>query len=563
MENVNEIDIDTSSVSADERPISKHRLYGPRRFWGMYAAEHVAATEFVIGATFVAWGVGLRDVLLAILLGNLFAIASWMICAQVAVDTRLSLFSYMKRIAGPHMQKISNFINAIFFAFVAVAMTTITASGVREIFGVPIQVNWYPTSITFVILVFCVGMVIALISAFGFDFMTWISTVVGPWLLALFTVAGIVSIPIIVMHSSDMSGVASLSDIWKIGNTYVWVSNPDSPMTFWHVLAFACGPFGHHLALSDMTFFRYGKKNYGYTSIVAKFFGHGAAWLFAGVLGVAAAFLLNEDIANLDPGAVAGTVLGLIGSISIILAGVTTATPKLYRIGSALQTIFPNQSVKKMILISGVLISIVASFPFAFVILLESVAFLGAIVLPVGIIVATEHFIFPKIGYTPGWTHYKGLNVNKAFLYSWVGTMTLSIFLLVSGLLHPNFAFVPAIFVSMISYIILASMMGAKEDYTAEIEADRLLMEAVMAEEDKAALAYNKTLREEGKRSTLMNISGVLAGISLAVFIGSGILVYIENIELATFQIIGLSSSIAYFVFSLYFMKDALERKKA
>ena len=37
-------------------PVAKHKLHDWTHFAGLYAAEHVAATEFVIGATFVALG---------------------------------------------------------------------------------------------------------------------------------------------------------------------------------------------------------------------------------------------------------------------------------------------------------------------------------------------------------------------------------------------------------------------------------------------------------------------------------------------------------------------------
>jgi hypothetical protein len=41
----------------DREPVAESRLQGIGNFIGMYAGEHVAGTEFVIGPLFVAHGV--------------------------------------------------------------------------------------------------------------------------------------------------------------------------------------------------------------------------------------------------------------------------------------------------------------------------------------------------------------------------------------------------------------------------------------------------------------------------------------------------------------------------
>ena len=55
-------------VDPEQLPIASHKLLGWKHFAGLYAAEHVAATEFVIGATFVALGAKTKDILLGLLL---------------------------------------------------------------------------------------------------------------------------------------------------------------------------------------------------------------------------------------------------------------------------------------------------------------------------------------------------------------------------------------------------------------------------------------------------------------------------------------------------------------
>ncbi|MFT6881628.1 MAG: hypothetical protein ACI83W_001259 [Marinoscillum sp.] len=43
-------------MEVEQLPVPKHKLHNWTHFAGLYAVEHVAATEFVIGATFVALG---------------------------------------------------------------------------------------------------------------------------------------------------------------------------------------------------------------------------------------------------------------------------------------------------------------------------------------------------------------------------------------------------------------------------------------------------------------------------------------------------------------------------
>ena len=58
----------------------------------MYAGEHTAGTEFVIGPLFVAHGVSAGSLLLGLLLGNLFAVLSWgFLTGPIAAKKRLTL----------------------------------------------------------------------------------------------------------------------------------------------------------------------------------------------------------------------------------------------------------------------------------------------------------------------------------------------------------------------------------------------------------------------------------------------------------------------------------------
>jgi len=48
----------------DRTPVASESLQSGRYFAASYAGEHVAGTEFVIGALFVSFGLGALDVIL-------------------------------------------------------------------------------------------------------------------------------------------------------------------------------------------------------------------------------------------------------------------------------------------------------------------------------------------------------------------------------------------------------------------------------------------------------------------------------------------------------------------
>ena len=98
---------DLNHIEEEQLPIAKHKLKGWRHFLGLYAGEHVAATEFVFGATFVALGATMTDILLGLLIGNILAVLSWtLITTPIAVETRLSLYTYLQKIAGNSMTRL-------------------------------------------------------------------------------------------------------------------------------------------------------------------------------------------------------------------------------------------------------------------------------------------------------------------------------------------------------------------------------------------------------------------------------------------------------------------------
>jgi cytosine/uracil/thiamine/allantoin permease len=133
---------DIGGMDEEQLPIPRHKLHGWLHFLGIYAGEHVAATEFVIGATFVALGATTRDILLGLLIGNILAILSWtLITSPIAVDTRLSLYTYLNKIAGDSMTKLYNWANVAIFTVISAAMITVSSTAVRFLFDIPAQLN--------------------------------------------------------------------------------------------------------------------------------------------------------------------------------------------------------------------------------------------------------------------------------------------------------------------------------------------------------------------------------------------------------------------------------------
>jgi len=107
----------------DREPVSESRLQGTGRFVGMFAGEHVAGTEFVIGPLFVAHGVSASDLFLGLLLGNALAVLSWLfLTAPIAVRTRLTLYWHLRKICGPGLTFLYSIVNALMFCFLAGAM---------------------------------------------------------------------------------------------------------------------------------------------------------------------------------------------------------------------------------------------------------------------------------------------------------------------------------------------------------------------------------------------------------------------------------------------------------
>ncbi|MBU2906522.1 hypothetical protein KO529_17120 [Arenibacter algicola] len=458
-------------LNEEQLPVAKHKLHDWTHFAGLYAAEHVAATEFVIGATFVALGARTMDILLGLLIGNILAVLSWtFITSPIAVDTRLSLYTYLNKIAGDSMTKLYNWANVIIFSVISAAMVTVSATAVRFAFDIPAQLNWYPTNMWFILIVLCVGIVVVSIALYGFNAVSEFSGLCAPWLFVMFTSGAMVLLPALSLDVLDKTLPTGWTDFISLGDQSIWTgtdSNGEPGIGLIEVIGFAWAANTiTHFGLIDMALLRFAKKkSYGLATSTGMMFGHYVAWIAAGIMGAGTAVILGKAIVELDPGDVAYYALGWSGFVIVIVAGWTTAITNLYRAGLAAQAIFYNHSRKKTTIVVGLVTIAIACFPFVFSQILPLLTYAGLLVVPVGAIVFAEHQIFPRIGYTRYWSSYRQLTFSTPAVASWGLGLVFGFGLNALNVMSFFYLFIPTWIFTILVYTFLAGRYGAKNKY--------------------------------------------------------------------------------------------------
>ena len=481
-------------VNEEQLPVANNKLHGWKHFAGLYAGEHVAATEFVIGATFVALGASTIDILLGLLIGNLLAMCSWwLITAPIAVETRLSLYNYLNKIAGNSMTKLYNWANVIIFTVISAAMITVSATAVRFAFDIPAQLNWYPTNPWFVAIVLAVGIIVVLVAMYGFTAVSNFSGICAPWLLVMFVSGPLILMPALADSVIGQTGLSSWSDFMHIGSVSVWTgldTNGEPGIGLLEVIGFSWAANTiTHFGLIDMAILRYARKrSYGLCTSAGMLFGHYIAWISAGIMGAGTAVIVQKSISELDPGDVAYHALGLSGLVIVIVAGWTTANANLYRAGLAAQAIFKEYSRTKTTLTVGLVTVAVACFPFVFTKLLPLLTYAGLLVVPVGAIVFAEHFIFPRIGFTRYWVAYRQLSHSRPAVMAWGLGLVFGFGLNALDVLSFYYLFIPTWFFTIFVYTFMAKRHGAAEKYPEEQAKMEAFNEQV--EQHQACLLY-------------------------------------------------------------------------
>jgi purine-cytosine permease-like protein len=430
----------------DREAVRSEQLKPWTQFAGLFAGEHVAGTEFVIGAFFVLHGVRAGDLLIGLLIGNLLAVLSWtFVCAPIAVRTRLTLYWYLKSIVGPGLTAVYNVANAVMYCILAGAMIAVSATAAGLALGIetPALSDVLPGSVGWVLLTFSIGIAFLVLAILGFEKLSRFAQVCSPWMLAMFIAGALAMLPSLGVRTN-------LTNFWEIATSRIWTGIPtpgQDQYNVWHVMFFAwfCN-LAMHIGLSDLALFRYAKHwGYGLVSAFGMYPGHMLAWICSGIMVAA----VNRQMA---PGLMAYEALGVSGLIAVILASWTTANPTLYRAGLALQCVTPNWPRWKTTVLAGIITTVLSCFPVVFMKLLDYVALYGLVLMPIGAVVFAEHWIFPCLGLTQYRARKYGWAFNWAAAAVWAGTLALCYFMP----FHLFFRWLPGYLIALISYTLLS-----------------------------------------------------------------------------------------------------------
>ncbi|MCB9320430.1 MAG: hypothetical protein H6570_14200 [Lewinellaceae bacterium] len=444
---------DVQEFEKEPVPSSKWKSWGS--FLGMYAGEHTAGTEFVIGPLFVAHGVGALELVLGLFFGNLLAVLSWaFLTAPIATRERITLYYKLEKICGSNLTTLYNLVNALMFCFLAGSMIAVSATAVGIPFNLPMAElsDWLPHSVSWIVIVLIVGAVTTVVAMLGYDQVSRFANLAAPWLPLVFIAAAIAVLPEL--------GVHSVGEFWSVAKAKIWTGVPlenQSQFTFWHVLFFAwfCN-MAMHIGMADMSVLRYAKKwTAGFASAGGMYVGHYFAWLASGILYAVFLQVSNNSL-EFAPGPIAYYAAGLAGAVCVIIAGWTTANPTIYRAGLAVQAVLPKSRTWKVTLIVGAVTTLAACFPALVMRLLDFVALYGLLLMPMGAIIFIDYWIFPKLGLQSNLASIRKMGWNWAAALTWF--LTLGTCLVINQFMGIEIFFLglPGWFIAVFLYIVLS-----------------------------------------------------------------------------------------------------------
>ncbi len=369
----------------------------------------------------------------------------------------------------------------------------------------------------------------------------------------MFAAGALAMWPVLAAQANLPPGTGFVEALWSVGDAYIWVENPQSTMSFWHVAAFAwiCN-LPMHIGLSDMTVLRFARRSsYGYFSVLGMFIGHFGAWIFAGIMGAGAASLLQTGIENLDAGSVAYQALGSAGIIAVIIAGWTTSNPTIYRAGLAFQSLNPAWDRTRVTVITGVITTVIACFPFVFSKLMDFLGLMGLLLAPIGAVIVAEHWLFPKLGLQRYWSAYRGQLINRGALYAWVAGLTVAFLANQLGL-HLFFLLVPAWVTAILVYVVAARAMGAGAAVGEQALTDHAAEEK-RKQVESAELASLQEQRRPPALARSVQVARALAWGSLLICAGMAIAT-VRGMELETLRNWLIAPSLVYFLLATYWI---------
>ena len=432
----------------ERTPVPKSKLKGWKSFIGMYAGEHAAGTEFMIGPLFLTAGVSAFDLIIGLLLGNLLAVLSWrFLTVEIAIKNRLTLYFQLEKICGKKLVTGYNLANGILFCFLAGSMITVSATAVGIPFEMPMPklTDTMPNGITWVIIVILIGAVISIIAAKGYDTVSKAADWMSPVIVVAFLACGIVAI--------NQLGVTSFEEFWNIWGEGSEPFPGQLKFTFWHVVIwswFANGAM--HIGMSDLSVFRFAKEaKAGWATAAGMYVGHYMAWIAAALLYAvylkspeALAFLNNGEAPPVAPGPLANNAIGVFGIVAVVLAGWTTANPTIYRAGLAFQAILPKLSTARVTILAGSVATIAGLFPAFAMKLLGFVALYGFVLAPFGAIIVFEHFFHKKVGIVKNYAEVASISFNKSVFWAWAISFGLFYYISIQFDVFLSFVTLPA-----------------------------------------------------------------------------------------------------------------------
>jgi len=447
-----------SSNEYERQAVPESKTKGLSSFVGLFAGEHVAATELLIGPLFLARGVSAFDLIVGLFAGNLLAVLSWRyITAPIAVKKRLTLYFQLEKIGGRAIIDVYNVANGVLWCCLGGVFIYVSATALFVPLHIPdpLKTDWLPNGPGMVMVILAVGAVIVYIAAKGYDAVARFANISAPWMVLMFIVFGIVTLPSL--------GVHSISEFWEVANTSIWKGIPAegaSKFTFWHVMCFAWfGNMAWHLGMGDLSIFRYAKKaSYAWSSAAGMYLGHYIAWITAGLLY---AVQLQADPSNTSvvPGPMAYRVAGVSGIVLVILAGWTTANPVIYRAGLAFQAIHPKWSRAKVTAIAGVIAVVAAVFPGLGNNFLSIAMLYGIVLMPMGAVIFADHYFIKKLGMKEFYAERTGILVHWPPIIAWLASLGLCVILKYAVGMEEFFLCLPGWLCSGIVYLIVSKAM--------------------------------------------------------------------------------------------------------
>jgi purine-cytosine permease-like protein len=465
-----EIIQDLAGGEFEREPVPQSKLKGWKSFLGMYAGEHAAGTEFVIGPLFLTAGVSAFDLIIGLLLGNFLAVLSWRyLTAEIAVKNRLTLYYQLEKICGKKLVTGYNLANGILFCFLAGAMITVSATAVGIPFNMemPKLTDTTPNGATWIIIVIIIGALISLIASKGYDTVSKAANWMSPVIVLAFLACGIVAL--------NQLGVKNFSEFWAI-----WGEGSDPfpgqiKYTFWHVVIWSWfANAAMHIGMSDLSVFRFAKNpSSGWTTAAGMYVGHYMAWIAAALLYAvylrspeAQTLLANGEAPTVAPGPLANNAIGVFGIIAVVLAGWTTANPTIYRAGLAFQAIMPKVSTFWVTIIAGSVATIAGLFPAFAMKLLGFVALYGFILAPFGAIIVFEHFFHKQAGIVKNHAEVSNIKYNKAVFLAWAISFGLFYFISVQFQVFLSFVTLPAWLMCGALFLIFSRLFYGKSTKT-------------------------------------------------------------------------------------------------